>query len=348
MAPFNETAALLYEGPWVAERYAAIGPFLAKHAREVHPVTRRIIDKAKAFSAADAFAGLYRLEALKRATEPVWRRIDALAVPTAPCAPTLAEVAADPHRSQLAARHLHQLRQPARPRRHRRARAVAQGRPRRRHHLHRRCGDAMRRWRAWAARSMPPRRRRSAPRDGPCRRSSAIAGDRAGRHAGACRGRRAPLRHGAQPRAARARRLLPARGGDRAVLPALRAAGRPAGASGPRARRRRAPATPSPPRCGRCRPRASAASSPASRPPLGIGTLLLADGTRPKGFLCESRGHPRRQAHLRFRGLARLPGSPGADLPRSLLRPRDGEGRLTPPGNSIQRGPAPVLANRCR
>jgi allophanate hydrolase len=96
MAPFNEAAALLYEGPWVAERYAAIGAFLAKHAREMHPVTRRIIEKAKAFSAADAFAGLYRLEALKRDTEPVWRRIDALAVPTAPCAPTLQEVAADP------------------------------------------------------------------------------------------------------------------------------------------------------------------------------------------------------------------------------------------------------------
>jgi len=96
MAPFNEVAALLYEGPWVAERYAAVAPFLAKHARDMHPVTRRIIEKAKAFSAADAFAGLYRLEALRRATEPVWRGIDALAVPTAPCAPTLEEVAADP------------------------------------------------------------------------------------------------------------------------------------------------------------------------------------------------------------------------------------------------------------
>jgi allophanate hydrolase len=62
----------------------------------MHPVTRGIVEKAKSFSAADAFSGIYRLEALKRATEPVWRRIDALAVPTAPCAPTLAEVAADP------------------------------------------------------------------------------------------------------------------------------------------------------------------------------------------------------------------------------------------------------------
>src|SRR5262249_36147751 len=96
MAPFNEAAALLYEGPWVAGRYAALRPFLAQHARQVHPVTRRIIDKAKAFSAADAFAGLYRLEALRGATRPVWRQIDVLAVPTVPCAPTLREIEADP------------------------------------------------------------------------------------------------------------------------------------------------------------------------------------------------------------------------------------------------------------
>ena len=96
MAPFNEVAGLLYEGPWVAERYAALRPFLAQHAREVHSVTRRIIDKAKGFSAADAFAGLYRLEALRGAIRPVWRRIDVLAVPTVPCAPTLREIEVDP------------------------------------------------------------------------------------------------------------------------------------------------------------------------------------------------------------------------------------------------------------
>jgi allophanate hydrolase len=69
---------------------------LLKHAREVHPVTRRIIDTGKAFSAADAFAGRYRLEALRATTQPLWRDIHALAVPTAPCAPTLREVEADP------------------------------------------------------------------------------------------------------------------------------------------------------------------------------------------------------------------------------------------------------------
>jgi allophanate hydrolase len=96
MAPFNEAAALLYEGPWVAERYAALRAFFVEHARDVHPVTRRIIETARAFSAADAFAGLYRLAALRTATQPLWRDIHALAVPTTPCAPTLREVEADP------------------------------------------------------------------------------------------------------------------------------------------------------------------------------------------------------------------------------------------------------------
>src|SRR5262249_43053280 len=56
----------------------------------------RIIDKAKAFSAADAFAGRYRLEALRAAIRPLWRGIDVLGVPTAPCAPTLQEIETDP------------------------------------------------------------------------------------------------------------------------------------------------------------------------------------------------------------------------------------------------------------
>jgi allophanate hydrolase len=96
MTSFFAAAALLYEGPWVAERYAAVRPFIEKRAKDVHPVTRRIIEGAKAFSAADAFAAIYRLADLKRATEPVWRRIDALAVPTAPCAPTLQDLKNDP------------------------------------------------------------------------------------------------------------------------------------------------------------------------------------------------------------------------------------------------------------
>jgi allophanate hydrolase len=96
MHPFFEAAKLLYEGPWVAERHAAIEAFFASRADAMLEVTRRIIEGARQFSATDAFNGLYRLAELKRATEPLWSGIDALAVPSVPIFPTLGEVAADP------------------------------------------------------------------------------------------------------------------------------------------------------------------------------------------------------------------------------------------------------------
>ncbi len=97
MAPFRETASLLYEGAWLAERLATLEPFLRDAApHDVLPVTRAIIEGGARFSAADAFRTLHRLAELRRATESLWQRIDVLAVPTAPCFPTLAEVAADP------------------------------------------------------------------------------------------------------------------------------------------------------------------------------------------------------------------------------------------------------------
>ena len=38
-APFLETARLLYEGPWVAERYVAIRDFIERQPKALHPVT---------------------------------------------------------------------------------------------------------------------------------------------------------------------------------------------------------------------------------------------------------------------------------------------------------------------
>jgi len=96
MTPFYETARLLYDGPWVAERHAAIEPFAAERPEALLEVTRRIIGGAGRFSATDAFKGLYRLAELRRVAEGVWKEVDVLAVPSAPIFPTLAEVAADP------------------------------------------------------------------------------------------------------------------------------------------------------------------------------------------------------------------------------------------------------------
>src|SRR5690606_1883166 len=41
----RELAELLYGGPWVAERCAAIGPFFDQHAAEMNPVVRDILSR---------------------------------------------------------------------------------------------------------------------------------------------------------------------------------------------------------------------------------------------------------------------------------------------------------------
>ncbi|MDH3739858.1 MAG: allophanate hydrolase, partial [Alphaproteobacteria bacterium] len=95
-APFLETARLLYEGPWVAERYQAIREFIDTQPEALHPVIRTIIGGGAEPSAADAFAAEYRLRELRRSVEPVWSDIDALLTPTAPTIYTIAQLEADP------------------------------------------------------------------------------------------------------------------------------------------------------------------------------------------------------------------------------------------------------------
>lgn len=97
-APFLETARLLYDGPWIAERYVAICDFIERHPETLHPTTRQIIGGGAKPLAADAFAAYYRLMELRRATEPVWEAIDVLITPTAGRHYTIAEMLADPLR----------------------------------------------------------------------------------------------------------------------------------------------------------------------------------------------------------------------------------------------------------
>ncbi|WP_029007467.1 allophanate hydrolase [Azospirillum halopraeferens] len=97
-APFLEAARLLYEGPRVAERTAAVGDFLAAHPGVGHPVVRAIIEAGGARSAVEAFRADYRLRELARAVAPVWRRADVLLTPTAGTIYTIAEVEAEPVR----------------------------------------------------------------------------------------------------------------------------------------------------------------------------------------------------------------------------------------------------------
>ncbi|HQS59155.1 MAG: allophanate hydrolase [Gallionellales bacterium 35-53-114] len=95
-APFLQAARLLYEGPWVAERYAAIQEFFDSSAGAINPVVREIIGGAKKFSAADTFNAIYKLEALRKQTQQVWHSIDCLLTPTAGTIYTQKEMLADP------------------------------------------------------------------------------------------------------------------------------------------------------------------------------------------------------------------------------------------------------------
>lgn len=94
--PFLATARMLYEGPWVAERYAAARALIEREPEALHPVTRDIILPGRNVTAPDAFTAFYRLEELRREAARVWTNIDVLALPTAPTTYTVEEVLADP------------------------------------------------------------------------------------------------------------------------------------------------------------------------------------------------------------------------------------------------------------
>jgi allophanate hydrolase len=96
ITPLLDTAQLLYDGPWIAERAAAFGDFAAANPGALHPVTEAILAGAERFSAVDAFRGLYRLAEHRRAAEDFFARFDVLAVPSVPNFPTLAALEDDP------------------------------------------------------------------------------------------------------------------------------------------------------------------------------------------------------------------------------------------------------------
>lgn len=96
LTPFRKTAALLYAGPWVAERFAAVGEFLSRQPADADPTVAGIILSATRYSAADVYRALEQLEALKRQAASAWAQIDVLLLPTAGTIYTKTAVAADP------------------------------------------------------------------------------------------------------------------------------------------------------------------------------------------------------------------------------------------------------------
>lgn len=96
LAPFLEAARLLYEGPWVAERYSVAGALIEAEPDAVLPVIRAVLEKAPGTTAVDAFRAGYRLQALQAQCDALLAELDCVLTPTYPRPVTLAELAAEP------------------------------------------------------------------------------------------------------------------------------------------------------------------------------------------------------------------------------------------------------------
>ncbi len=96
LKPFLAAARLLYNGPWIAERYAAVGSFWQKHAAAMDPTVAEIVAGAQKYSAADAFEGQYTMKALEEETAQAWKMFDLMLLPTAPRTYTIREIAEKP------------------------------------------------------------------------------------------------------------------------------------------------------------------------------------------------------------------------------------------------------------
>lgn len=95
-APLQEAAQLLYSGPWVAERAAAMAGILADDPGAVDPTVREVVEPGLTISAVDLFNGIYRLAELKRYADTLWESIDLLAFPTTGTTYRVAELKAAP------------------------------------------------------------------------------------------------------------------------------------------------------------------------------------------------------------------------------------------------------------
>ena len=96
LKPFIDVANLLYKGPWVAERYASVGQFIDQNGKDIDPIVRSIIEKAKDYQATDLFHSLYQLESLKKKTNSILEDFDVMIVPTTPRSYTFDQIASSP------------------------------------------------------------------------------------------------------------------------------------------------------------------------------------------------------------------------------------------------------------
>ncbi|EMO7189422.1 allophanate hydrolase [Pluralibacter gergoviae] len=102
MSPFIAAARLLYEGPWVAERYQVIGPLMERDPQAVLPVIAEVLASAPGIDAVATFSAIYQLQAYKAQCDAILAELDCVLTPTYPRPVTLQELEAEPVKSNAA------------------------------------------------------------------------------------------------------------------------------------------------------------------------------------------------------------------------------------------------------
>ncbi|MHA6195764.1 allophanate hydrolase [Pseudomonas wadenswilerensis] len=96
LSPFLEAARLLYDGPWVAERYSVVGELARRQPEAVLPVIHAVLAKAPEVSGVDTFRAQYRLQQLKAECDRQLAGLECVLTPTIGRPVTLAELAEEP------------------------------------------------------------------------------------------------------------------------------------------------------------------------------------------------------------------------------------------------------------
>ncbi len=79
---FQSAAELLYQGPWVAERYVATESLIETHPEALLPVIHTIVGGGIKPKATDAFKAQYALQACHQKAQSVLAQVDAMLTPT--------------------------------------------------------------------------------------------------------------------------------------------------------------------------------------------------------------------------------------------------------------------------
>ncbi|GAB1264404.1 allophanate hydrolase [Aurantivibrio infirmus] len=95
-SPFKEAARLLYEGPWVSERFLAIKALLQKSPDSILPVIKTIVGKGEAITAPDTYSAFYQLQAYYQKALAEFKKVDCIVTPTNGTYYSIAEVLDDP------------------------------------------------------------------------------------------------------------------------------------------------------------------------------------------------------------------------------------------------------------